>query len=233
MEYNVLLPEFEGPLDLLLHLVKKNDVDIFDIDINLITEQYLKYIHAMEELNLDIASEYLVMASDLIQIKSRMLLPIEESEEEDDPREELINKLLDYQIYKESTEKLREYESLRKEVHTREPILEEYKTEVELDLGIDLNTLVEAINKLMINNENSKPLQTKVANKEYSVGKRSIEIRDILRKKKKVEFKELFDVFTKEYVIVTLLAILSMTKRQEVIIKQDNNFDNIIIESKG
>ena len=233
MEYSVLLPEFEGPLDLLLHLVKKNDINIFDIDINLITEQYLKYIKAMEELNLDIASEYLVMASDLIQIKSKTLLPVEENDEEDDAREELINKLLDYQIYKESTEKLREYEKLRKEVHTREPIIEEYRNDIELDLGISIEDLVFAINKLISNNENSKPLQTKVTNKEYSVGKRSIEIRNILRKKKRIEFKELFDVYSKEYVIVTLLAILSMTKRQEIIIKQDNNFDNIFIESKG
>ena len=149
MEYNILLPEFEGPLDLLLHLVKKNDIDIFNIDINIITEQYLDYIHAMEELNLDIASEYLTMASDLIQIKSKALLPPEENSEEEELKEELINKLIDYQIYKDSVEKLREYEGLRKEVHTREPILEEYKTDIELDLGISLDDLMQAINKLM------------------------------------------------------------------------------------
>ena len=232
MEYNVLLPEFEGPLDLLLHLIKKSDISIFDISIEDITKQYLDYIDKMEELNLNIASEYLVMASDLIEMKSRILLPKnEENEEEEDPREELINRLIDYQQYKESTEKLRQYEALRKEVYTREPSLEEYKSDnVTNDLGISLDDLVNALSKFLQNKELSKPLATKITNKEYSVGKRSTEIRDILRVKKKVNFFELFEIPTKEYVVVTFLAILNMSKKQEITITQDNNFENITIE---
>ena len=234
MEYSVVLPSFEGPLDLLLHLIKKADIDIMDISIDDITKQYLDYINKMEELNLNIASEYLVMASDLIELKSRTLLPHEDNEETIDPREELITKLLDYQAYKESTEKLREYEALRKEVYTREPTLEEYKTVIEnVDYGVTLDDLVASLNKFLQDKEAHKPLTTKVTNKEYSIGKRSVEIRDILRNKKRVNFTELFDEVTKEYIVITFLAILSMSKRQEILIKQDNNFENIIIEAKG
>ena len=101
---------FEGPLDLLLHLIKENKMDIFDIEINLITEQYLKYIHNMEKVNLEV-SEYLVLASELIEIKAKMLLPRKQQEsekEEEDPREELVNKLLEYQAYKEISKDLNE-----------------------------------------------------------------------------------------------------------------------------
>ena len=232
MEYSVLLPEFEGPLDLLLHLIKKSDISIFDISIEDITKQYLEYINKMEELNLNIASEYLVMASDLIEMKSRILLPKnEDNTEEEDPREELINRLIDYQQYKESTAKLKEYEALRKEVYTREPSLEEYKSDsVTNNLDISLDDLVNALSKFLQNKELAKPLATKVTNKEYSVGKRSTEIRDILRVKKKVNFFELFEIPTKEYVVVTFLAILNMSKKQEITIVQENNFENITIE---
>lgn len=232
MEYSVNLPEFEGPLDLLLHLIKKDDINIFDISIDNITKQYLEYINKMEELNLNIASEYLVMASDLLELKSRTLLPKKEEETDDeDPRDILIKRLLNYQNYKESVEKLREYETIRKEVYTREPTLEEYKNKVDnTNLNISLDDLISALSRFLENKEAAKPLTTKITNKEYSVGKRSIEIRDILRKKKKVNFFELFEEVSKEYIVVTFLAILNMSKRNELYIKQENNFENILIE---
>lgn len=232
MEYNIELPEFEGPLDLLLHLIKQDNISIFDISIDKITKQYLDYIHKMEELNLNIASEYLVMASDLLQIKSKTLLPKKENEEEkEDPREELINRLINYQNYKDSIEKLRSYEALRKEVYTKEPTLEEYKNdEHNTDLNISLDDLVNALSKFLQDKERAKPLATKITNKEYSVGKRSTEIRDVLRVKKKINFVDLFDQLSKDYIVVTFLAILDMSKRQELSITQENNFENIILE---
>lgn len=232
MEYNIELPEFEGPLDLLLHLIKQDNISIFDISIDKITKQYLDYIHKMEELNLNIASEYLVMASDLLQIKSKTLLPKKENEEEEeDPREELINRLINYQNYKDSIEKLRSYEALRKEVYTKEPTLEEYRNdEHNTDLNISLDDLVNALSKFLQDKERAKPLATKITNKEYSVGKRSTEIRDVLRVKKKINFVDLFDQLSKDYIVVTFLAILDMSKRQELSITQENNFENIILE---
>lgn len=234
MEYKFTLPSFDGPLDLLLHLIKQSDINICDISIVDITKQYLDYIEKMEELNLDIASEYLVMAAELVEMKSKVLLPQqEEDEEEEDPREELIQRLLDYQAYKESTKAFKELENIRKEVYTKEPSdLIEYREEKELDLGISLENLLDAFQKFLNSKEFKKPLNTKIANKEYSVGKRCVQIRDILREKKQVSFEDLFEIATKEYVVVTFLAILSMSKKQEISIEQTKNFDNIIIKEK-
>lgn len=234
MEYTVTLPLFDGPLDLLLHLIKQSDINICDISIVDITKQYLDYIEKMEEMNLDIASEYLVMAAELVELKSKVLLPKqEEDEEEEDPREELIQKLLDYQYYKESTKAFKELEEYRKEVYTKEPSdLLEFKENTSAELDITLNDLLDAFQKFMQSKEFKKPLNTKIANKEYSVGKRCTQIRDILRNKKQISFEELFDIPTKEYIVVTFLAILSMSKKQEISIEQTKNFDNIIIKEK-
>lgn len=236
MSYSVILPSFDGPLDLLLHLIKQANINICDIEIEEITKQYLDYIHKMEEMNLDIASEYLVMAAELIEMKSKVLLPIEEEteSEEEDPREQLIQRLLEYEQYKESTETFKKLEEMRKEVLTKEPSdLLEYKDEnTVVDYGITLDNLLEAFSKFLENKENTKPLNTKITNKEYSVGKRCVEIRDIVRIKKEVQFQDLFEVITKEYIVVTFLAILSLSKKQEIEIAQSKNFDNIVIKAK-
>ena len=119
METNFVINDFEGPLDLLLHLIKTSKMSIYDIKIEEITRQYVDFINKMKEMNLDIASEYLVMASELIELKSKMLLPkTEEDEEEEDPREELVNRLLEYQKYKDMVETFRNLETERKEVYT-------------------------------------------------------------------------------------------------------------------
>ena len=236
MEYSVLLPSFDGPLDLLLHLIKQANINICDIEIEEITKQYLAYINKMEEMNLDIASEYLVMAAELIEMKSKVLLPVEEDNEEaeEDPREQLIQRLLEYEQYKESTEAFKKLEEMRKEVLTKEPSdLLDYKDEdTKVDYGITLDNLLDAFSKFLENKEITKPLNTKITNKEYSVGKRCVEIRDIVRKKKEVQFQDLFEVITKEYIVVTFLAILSLSKKQEIEIAQSKNFDNIIIKTK-
>lgn len=235
MEYTITLPSFDGPLDLLLHLIKQSDINICDISIVDITKQYLQYIHRMEELNLDIASEYLIMAAELVEMKSRVLLPTNEDNlEEEDPREELIQKLLEYKYYKESTSTFKNLEEIRKEVHTKEPsdLLEFKENNEVIDYGVSIDDLIEAFSKFLQSKEFQKPLNTKIANKELSVGKRCIQIRDILRTKKQVKFQELFDIMTKEYVVVTFLAILNLSKKQELVITQDKNFDNIVLTSK-
>ena len=236
MEYSVLLPSFDGPLDLLLHLIKQANINICDIEIEEITKQYLAYINKMEEMNLDIASEYLVMAAELIEMKSKVLLPVEEDNEEieEDPREQLIQRLLEYEQYKESTEAFKKLEEMRKEVLTKEPsdLLDYKDVDTKVDYGITLDNLLDAFSKFLENKEITKPLNTKITNKEYSVGKRCVEIRDIVRKKKEVQFQDLFEVITKEYIVVTFLAILSLSKKQEIEIAQSKNFDNIIIKTK-
>ena len=234
MEYEVKIDAFEGPLDLLLHLIKESKVDIWDIKIVDITDQYLNYIKSMEKLNLNIASEYLVMASELMEMKSKLLLPrttIEE-EEEEDPREKLIQKLIEYQKYKEMTKNFKELETDRHEFFTKAPEnLKEYAPEgtiVNTDLSID--DLMKAFSKFLERKEHEKPLSTTVTKKEITVEERRNSIRNILKTKKKVDFFELFDKVTKEYIVVTFLAVLEMARKQELIIYQENNFDNIICE---
>lgn len=237
MKYEININEFQGPLDLLLHLIKQSNISINEISIEKITKQYLDYIKKMEELNLDIASEYLVMAAELIEIKSASLLPkkeVADDEFEEDPKEKLINRLLEYEQYKKMTSEFKELEEYRQEIYTREPNnLLEYKDDKEIDYGVDLSDLLSALSKFLEQKEKDLPLNTKITNKEYSVAKRSSEIKSILKKKKKVNFVELFEVFNKEYIVITFLSILAMTRKQEIEIEQENNFKNIIIKEKG
>ena len=236
MEYEVKIDNFEGPLDLLLHLIKESKVDIWEISIADIAEEYLAYIQRMEKLNLDIASEYLVMASELIEMKSRMLLPRSEKEvgieEEEDPKERLIRRLVEYQKYKEVTKNFKELESLRQEFYTKAPgNLKEYVEEgVVPSSDVTLEDLMLAFQKFLNRKELEKPLQTTVTKKEITVEERRKRIRDILSKKKRVDFFELFEVITREYIVVTFLAILEMAKKQELLIKQENDFSQIMIE---
>ena len=180
MEFRV--DGFEGPLDLLLHLIKENKMDIFDIEINLITEQYLKYINNMEKVNLEI-SEYLVLASELIEIKAKMLLPKKKQEmeiEEEDPREELVNKLLEYQAYKEISKDLKEKEELRSEIYTKAPEkYSNYQEEETTFEGGSVDLLIDAFKKFLIRKEEEKPLNTKVTKKGISVSSRRHEIKNL------------------------------------------------------
>ena len=237
MEYNVSIDQFEGPLDLLLHLIKKENVSIYDINIEKITKQYLNYIHLMEELNLNVASEYLVMAAELIEIKSSSLLPkseISDDSFEENTKENLIKRLIDYEQYKNISNELRDLESYRGNVYTREPnSLTEFNDNVDdNNLDLTINDLLDAFSRFLEQKEFDKPLNTKVANKEYSVKKRCSEIKKILKSRKKIEFKELFNCYKKEFVVITFLAILSMSRNQEIYIEQENNFNNIIIKEK-
>ena len=233
---NFKINEFEGPLDLLLHLIKENKMDIMNIEIERITDQYISYLNEQEKMNLEIASEYLVMASELIELKSKLLLPNsktdEESEEEIDPREELVNRLLEYQAYKEITKVLKEKEELRKEIYTKSPenIKQYVEEETKLSSDITLDDLVEAFKKYLERKKESKPLKTKVTTNEISVSSRRLEIKSILKKRPKISFFELFPVLNKEYVVATFLAILEMAKNKELRITQEKNFDDIICE---
>lgn len=236
MNLDIKTLEFEGPLDLLLHLIKESKMDIFEIEIENITDQYLQYIDQAEKLNLEIASEYLLMASELIEIKSRMLLPKSSNEEvleeEEDPRGELINRLLEYQAYKEITKALKEKEEIRQEFYTKAPedfsqFREEEQT---LCSDVSLEDLLDAFKKYLLRKKEMKPLSTKVTVREISVSSRRYDIKRILDKKRRVSFIELFPEVSKEYVVATFLAVLEMAKSKELKIIQNNTFDDIICE---
>ena len=224
---------------LLLHLIKKNNVDICDIKISDITKQYLDYLEEMESLDLNIASEYLALAAELIEMKSLVLLPkpeFSDDEYEEDPRENLIKRLIEYKKIKESTPKLKELEEERKKLYTKVASnMKQYQDENQKpDFNdIDLDCLLNAFSKFLERKEEEKPLNTKITKKEYSVSKRSREIKSLLRTKQKINFEELFEIQTKEYIVVTFLSILALAKKQELIIKQDNNFSNIVLSLRG
>lgn len=238
MTYNFCVSDFEGPLDLLLHLVKESKMDIYEINIHDIIDQYLEFIHSLEEKNIDIASEYLVMASELIHLKSKLLINRQDEElnEEDEfninSEEDLRNKLLEYEKYKKLTENFHELEQKRGEVYTKLP--ESLKEYIE-DSGIQKGeyTIEDLLNayKLFIERENlSKPLNTKITKKEISVDDKIKDIRQILKKRQKINFIELFTEITKENVVVTFLSILEMCKNNEILLSQEDNFSPIMIE---
>lgn len=231
-----LIGDFEGPLDLLLHLVKSSKMEISEIKLVDITEQYINFLKEMEEMNLDIASEYLVTASELIEMKSRYLLPKPPKEDNDeyesDPEEELKQRLLEYEKYKNSVENFRSLESKRSNYYTKMPERREIYTEeqIENDGSVTAYDLLEALKELLQRKEYSKPLNTKITKKELSVKERVAKIRNVLKVNKCVEFTSLFEELTKEYVVVTFLSVLEMAKNKEITLKQDMNFGTILLE---
>ena len=236
MDYSIKINEFEGPLDLLLHLIKQSNIDIVDIEINEITKQYLDYINKMEELNINVAASYLVMAAELMEIKSKSLLPIDEKETDNEDeevvsKENLINKLIEYQKYKDMVNTFKDMESDRQKIYVKSPekISNYVDNIIKNDNDTSVDDLVAAFKKFLERIDKEKPITTKITNKEYSVKERKRGIRNILKERKKVLFTELFEEKNVSYIVVTFLSILEMTKEKEITIKQDNNFNDITI----
>ena len=233
--YEITIDNFTGPMDLLLHLIKESKMSIFDIKLEIIIDEYLDYIKKMSEMNLDVASSYLVMASELLEIKSRMLLPkTEEEEEEDDPKERLVNRLILYQQYKDQIETFKELEEERNNYYTKVPSsLSQYQEndkKIQIE-NVSLDDLVLAFQKFLERIEMEKPVNTKVTKKEISVEDRIVSIKKRFQMEKRIDFFDLFEIKTKEYVVVTFLAILEMAKNHQLRLLQDENFENIICEA--
>jgi segregation and condensation protein A len=230
-DYTFRLEGFEGPLDLLLHLIQKNELDIFDIPIAVITEQYLEYLQLMKVLNLDMAGEYLLMASTLLHIKSRMLLPksSEGEEEEEDPRAELVRRLLEYQRYKQAAGELEKRPMLDRDVFVRlipgelEEIPEEERIEV------NLFELIEAFRKIL-ERARSEAVH-EVVLEPLSVEDKIQEILELLqRENRSTAFHRLFpEQASRRLIVVTLLAILELVKMKRIRIFQLAPFETIRI----
>ena len=240
MTYNFCINDFEGPLDLLLHLVKESKMDIYEINISLIIEQYLEFIHSLKEKNIDVASEYLVMASELVHLKSKLLINKEEVEETEEEyninsEEDLRERLIEYEKYKEITKSLSELEEKRSEVYTKIPEnLRDFADIKKLPKGIfDLDDLYEAYMAYLNRKKLEKPINTRISHKEISIDDKIDYIRNILKEKNKVEFFDLFETFNKENVIITFLSILEMAKKDEINISQKDNFSPIYIEKRA
>ena len=239
MDYKIELSNFEGPLDLLLHLVKETKMDIYEVNISEIIEKYLEYINNLKDLNIDVASEYLIMAADLIHIKSRKLINTDVDEVFDEEsfvtsEEDLKNRLIEYEKYKNMSETFKELEANRHDYYTKSPEkLDNYRSEeFKLSGDVSLQDLVDAFLAFKEREKFLKPVSTKVTRKELSVSERKNYIRSIIKEKRKINFVDLFDSFQKDYVIVTFLSILDMVKGNEISIIQDDNFGDIVIESR-
>ena len=239
MNYTFYINDFEGPLDVLLHLVKQAKMDIYEINLFTLIKEYLDFIKEMQDLNIDVASEYLSMASELVHLKSKMLVnKQDDSEEEADDEfsikseEDLRKKLLEYENIKNITGTFKNLESKRSEIYTRFPeSLKEYYEPSEVPKGLyDADTLYKAFLEVEKKLKLAKPLDTTITKKEISVEQRTQEIKNILKVRGKVDFYSLFTINTKEYIVITFLTILTMSKNKELKISQEDNFSPIIVE---
>ena len=234
---NVEINDFSGPLDLLLHLIKSNKMDIYDINIELITREYIDYINNNKDLTIDACSEYLVMASELIHLKSKLLLHHEDEDDEEyeiNNEEELRDRLLEYQKIKDMANDFRVLEERRSYVYTKLPSnLNEFREEAKLNTDITLNDLLNAFEEFLKRQKSKKPNVTTVTKKEFSVEERNNSIRKIIKDRGKINFLDLFDDISKPYVIITFLSILDLSKKSEIIITQDKNFGEIYLEGSN
>ncbi|TQS74454.1 segregation/condensation protein A [Ornithinibacillus gellani] len=237
--YQVKLDSFEGPLDLLLHLINRYEIDIYDIPVAEITEQYMQYIHTMKRLELNIASEYLVMAATLIAIKSQMLLPKQQLPDEEeymeDPREELMNRLIEYRKYKNAAEQLKEKETNANQIFTRPPVIfKELEKQVPIMPGeLSIYDMLGALGKMLERKKWTAPLETKVHRAEIPIEQRMEEVlMQVQQTKDGILFDELFTYPSKSNMVVTFIAILELMKKQQIYCRQTKHFEALYIHAK-
>ncbi|WP_411953359.1 segregation/condensation protein A [Alkalibacillus sp. S2W] len=235
--YKVKIDSFEGPLDLLLHLINQYEIDIYDVPLKEIADQYLNYIHTMQDLHLDIASEYLVMAATLLEIKSQMLLPKQEldveDEYEEDPQEELIQRLVEYKKYKEAANILQEKEQESNQIFTRPPMdMTPYQSEyvVKRSDVLSVTDLTEAFQKVLRRKKLLAPMETTIQRQEVSIEDRMEDVLHTLQRLKgRSSFYDLFSYQEKFEVVTTFLALLELMKTCSIMCYQSDNFSDITV----
>jgi segregation and condensation protein A len=232
--YKVKLDTFEGPLDLLLHLIRKSEVNIYDIPISLITEQYLGYIELMQELNLDVAGEFLVMAATLMFIKSKELLPVDQQvviegeEEEDDPRWELIRQLVEYKKFKDAAGQLQQRETDQENTFARRPMKLAFESDQpaakpEVSLFDLINAVSTVLKRFAARDESRDIFEDK-----WSVSEKIESIRNLILSRPVMKFSELFEAATsRTEVVVTFLALLELIRLKVVVVAQPEPFAEI------
>jgi segregation and condensation protein A len=239
MSIKFKLEHFEGPLDLLLHLIEKAEVDIYDIPISEIAQQYLKYLEFMQEMDLEVASEFLVMAATLVEIKSKMLLPKQKKEDnssqEIDPREELVQKLIEYKRYKEFTLLLKgKFEIYEKVFYKSPEPIEDYISDFTSITGVSADLLAKTLNSILQKNSTSTKKKVREIHREvFTIEDKIKEISKLLVTKSVFYFEELFNENSDKYeIIVTFLAILELVKRRFITVLQNMSFDRILVKRK-
>jgi segregation and condensation protein A len=234
MDYKIRLEMFEGPLDLLLYLVKKDHLNIYDIPIAKVTEQYLEYINFMQLLDLNIVGEFLVMAATLMQIKSKMLLPAEELEvlaEEEDPRAELVKKLIEYEKFKQIAEKLRQIETNQQEVFKRpktDTVQTTAQDKADVYFEASIFDLINAFSRAL--KDVPREVFYEVIKDQFTVEQKVHDILHLLLMQSQIKLSQLFArTKSKMEIIVIFLAILELAKMKEIVARQDTEFEDIVI----
>lgn len=235
-KYAIKINNFEGPLDLLCHLIDKNKMDIYDIQISEIADQYIEYINAMEEANLEVTSEFLVMASTLLLIKSRGLLPTQTDNEEELTEEQLIERIIEYKKYKDITAKLKEnYKEFSKRFFKFAEVIELPKQQLEVDykpsaLPEIYKSIIERNNEKI--NVNAKNIEKIAITETYSVGSKVKEMFKVLIKKPKFVFNKLYSLSkcNKQEVVTAFTGLLELSRRSKVITTQEELFGDITVE---
>lgn len=246
-EMKVKLDVFEGPLDLLLHLIQKLEIDIYDIPIAKVTEQYMHYIRTMKEFELGIAGEYIVMAATLMAIKSQTLLPVVDVEYEmdddffeEDPREALVNQLLEYRKYKYVADRLTEKAEERSQYLSKDPMnVDQFKQEEEATLASNQLTKVDlflAFHQMLEAQRLEAPTQTTIATETSTVQEKmdwlELQVKKLSTTKGR-SLASLFDTYSKNEIVTTFLALLELMKNKKVHVEQDENYQEIMLYAVG
>lgn len=241
--YKIEIDAFQGPMDLLLHLIEKAQIDIYDIPINDITDQFIKYIYKMGELNLEVASEFLVMGATLVEIKSKMLLPQETVDiglqlemEEVDPRAELVRRLVEYKKYKNLSMKLRLLEETQAKVYYKpKEDLSDYEDEIIEFHGLDVEVLLKSINKIIKRRnklENSLNI-SEIQKDEFTLEESILDIKSMLEIDTKLKFSSLiYKNTSKKQIIVYFLSVLELIRMKFINVIQEKDFSDLIINKR-
>ena len=235
-KYAIKIDNFEGPLDLLCHLIEKNKMDIYDINLNEITDQYIQYLNAMEKMNLEIASEFVVMASTLLYLKSKNLLPKQEEEEEELTEEELIRRIIEYKKYKEISKVLKQNYDINgnRYYKNQEPIkLPKQKLEKEYDNKIIPQIYKELMERNSVKlNQNAKNIEKIALVENYTVASKVKEMFKVLVKQKRFVFNKLFSLnkHNRQEVVTAFSGLLEMSRRKKVETTQEELFGDITVE---
>jgi segregation and condensation protein A len=241
--YSIKLPQFEGPFDLLLFFIERDELDIYDIPIFKITQDFLDYIHNMEQLNIEMASEFILVAATLMRIKAKMLLPRKEVTEEGveiDPREELVNRLIEYKKYKEVTEELRRLEDDRQSIAKRGNLESEskeiaslFETEYEMQ-SLTMFRLMKAFQNVLdrVEKEKNKAVHT-IVQPPYTIEGEKMLLKDLVRIKSRIAFEQVFEgVENRLHAIFIFLSMLELIQEQHLQITVGEGYNNFWVEDK-
>jgi segregation and condensation protein A len=242
MSYNVSVEVFEGPLDLLLNLIDKNEIDIYDIPINTVTEQFIAQLRKWEDMNLEVASDFIIMASTLLEIKSKLLLPketvlVDGEEVQVDPREELVKRLMEYKLYKEISENLKSSEEVYSKVYYKpQEDVSDFRDPFEELSAVELRDLVDTLENILQRHRYNNPQGEffEIRREEVSLEECTREIESRVNSRYRVRFSEIIaSQSSRSRIIAYFLSLLELMRTRFISVRQDGSFSDLIIEKRG